>query len=678
MREPTRRAAPRPSRRPLVRTRRGASLMLVVLMAAAMGALVLGAIQLTSTASLLSRAYDREADYKYAADAAVAIGKSRLNHDALALPDTGVVTLLSGGALEGADGRPVPGLLVDVYAGPSQSTTGQFGRFASVVSVARDARGARFVRRLELTQESFARFAYWTNRETMTDGTPILFAGGDQLWGPVWSNDRIQIGTGGATFNDEVGTASTIVNAGAGTFRKGYQERQDPIALPVSRQLDRLAGFAAAGRLRFDAPTNGSETAVRLRLEFLTLDLNADGDSTDGDEGFLRVYEASPSALPNGTTAAQWLRGDYSEYNCGAFYDFRPNATLTNRTAGPVERRFFPVVAHRDNQWMESLLANDVRYYGAAPNRTTFADTIVRKSAAQVMTLPGARCLLGGDPRLVAVERAGRPGYAAADWQKGGDDTTFTASGNYGAWRIWGDTVYTPLRQLTTATGTARWRHLEDVRRLHPLGRQANPSTMGVIHVDGTAGVSGVLRGKVTVHSDANLVILDDLRYATDPSATDPLRQTGRCADVLGLLAERNVVVADNAVNTPSAPPSGTIRNLDDSPQLLLHAVVMAMQSSFYVENWAAGPTNVNGCQTSRTGRGCLTLVGGLIQDRRGAVGTSSGSGYVKRYSYDRCAAVSPPPYFPTTGRFLDNRYQEVDPAGFDVRTFFAQMTPRY
>ena len=102
----------------------------------------------------------------------------------------------------------------------------------------------------------------------------------------------------------------------------------------------------------------------------------------------------------------------------------------------------------------------------------------------------------------------------------------------------------------------------------------------------------------------------------------------------------------------------------------------MAMGQSFGVENYDGGVTNVNDCEGTNNGRGCLYLTGGLIQDRRGAVGTSSGSGFVKRSSYDRCAAVRPPPYFPTTGRFLDNRYNELDPVKFDPAELFRRLTP--
>jgi len=37
---------------------------------------------------------------------------------------------------------------------------------------------------------------------------------------------------------------------------------------------------------------------------------------------------------------------------------------------------------------------------------------------------------------------------------------------------------------------------------------------------------------------------------------------------------------------------------------------------------------------------------------------------------------VNPPPYFPTTGRFQDNRYIELDPAGFNHTAYFRSLTP--
>ena len=138
-------------------------------------------------------------------------------------------------------------------------------------------------------------------------------------------------------------------------------------------------------------------------------------------------------------------------------------------------------------------------------------------------------------------------------------------------------------------------------------------------------------------------MILDDVRYATDPSVT-----AGACPDVLGVIGGSNITVADNAINDPQNV--GSYRNFDDTKDLYIHGVLMALNTSFGVENYSGGPSSANGCEGSTSGRGCLYLSGGPIQESRGAVGLLSGEGYVKRYSYDRCAVVSPPPYFPRRG----------------------------
>ena len=205
--------------------RRGFALLTVIMLTLAMAALAASAVYLAGNAGLLATSTDREREFKYGAEAAMAIGKSRLNTDPLVLPDTGFVTLMSGQQVIGADGQSLPGVTVNLYTGPTGSTSGQFGRFASVVAEARDASGARFVRRLELTQESFARFAYWSNKETNASGGTIYFANHDNLWGPVWSNDVISIASSGAKFHGDVGTAKTISGKNYGTFDKGLHGR---------------------------------------------------------------------------------------------------------------------------------------------------------------------------------------------------------------------------------------------------------------------------------------------------------------------------------------------------------------------------------------------------------------------------------------------------------------------
>lgn len=634
----TPRSSLRVPRRGTPHRRRGFALGLALVFTIAIGALVTTAIILSSNATMMAKAVDRQRDLKYAAEAAVQMVKSRITENAALVPDSGVRQVMAGQTIYAADGRPVPGITVNAWVGPSGSTSGQFGNFVSIVAQAVGPRGAGFVRRLELTDESFAKYAYWSNSESML-GTTIYFQNGDQLWGPVWSNDVIHIGSTGATFHDVVGTAQTISGASYGTFLRGYAQNQPLMTLPSDSTLAPLAGYAAASGYSFTPPTNGDETTVLMRIEFVATDLNGDHDSTDDNEGFFRVYQAN-------TGQQAWLRGDWpggtsvSSYtNCGDWH----------AVPGSTDLKFFPAAVH-PTSWFQQLMENA----GMSDSAATAEQTA---SLSTIMQHPGARCYLGGDPHLVAVARTSTLYPNAADRQKGGDDTTFTPVDAYGSWI-----------QYTATPNAAVSAVRSDARYLFPLYRGFNPSNKGVVYFNGTVGVSGTVRGHVTTYvHGGDLVVLDDLRYADDPSA-------GRCADALGLIGDDDIVVADNAVNTPQYTGSA-YQSLDDTQGLYVQAVLMALNTSFRVQNYSAGPSSAINCQGRWVGRGCLYLTGGVIQQSRGPVGTGTGQGFSKQYSYDRCAADDPPPYFPSTGRFTDNRYFEINPVGFDVAKLFAAIT---
>ncbi len=620
--------------------RRGAALFIVLVFVVAVGVLALTAIVTGGNATLVAKSYARENDLKYAAEAALAIGKSRINFDAAALPDTGFNVLMTNAQLRAADNQVIPGVTVTVYVGPSGSTSGQHGRFASVVAEARDNQGNGFIRRLELTQESFAKYAYWSN----TESNPgiIYFGNGDQLWGPVWSNDVIHIANAGnVIFHDEVGTAETISNEDDATFHRGYRENQPPIQLPPTDSLlSQLGPFATAAGWNFTAPTNGDITTIRTRIEFVAIDLNADGDSTDANEGFFKVYTGNAGQ-------GGWARGIWPGTT--------PAVTAVNMCGDFHFNRFYPASVH-PTSWFETqmdTLGMTAAQATAERNRPLY----------DILNKAGTRCYLGGSPQLAAVGRTAALGYVTNQREIGGLDNTYTPIDQYGSWVDAYPGALTPDALVSAVRSDASY--------LFPLNRIMNPQAKGVIVVNGSVGVSGTLRGRVTIYATGTIAVLDDIRYTSDPS-------TGICADILGLLSAEDIVVADNALLAPPRirwSPSNTYRNMDDTKDLNLHGIMMALSTSFTVQNYDQGPTNVSGCEGFNNYRGCLYLAGGLIQDRRGAVGQLDGHGYTKRYSYDRCAVVTPPPYFPTTGRFTDNRYYELNPVGFNAAALYKAIS---
>ena len=618
--------------------RRGFALGIALIFTLVIGALATTAIILSSNSTLLAKSVEHQRDIKYAAEAALQLEKSRLDLNSSIIPDSGYTQILNNATITSADNVTLKGITVSVWVGPSGAISGQYGNFATIVSQATDTKGVSFVRRLDVVQANFSKYVYWTN----TEGA--LQFNNDQLWGPVFSNDSLHIGSGGVTFHDSVATAKGIAGTTYGTFMKGYLTGQRSISLPSTTKLSKLASYATTAGYNFTAPTTGNETNVLERIEFVATDLDADGDSTGTNEGFFRVYQANA-----GNQA--WLRGDYpgtttaSQYtNCGDWHT----------VSGYTDQKFFPAAVHATSWFRQMVEAGGLTHPAAQAESSATVATIMQHS--------NARCYLGGDPHLVAVSRTAALYPIASTRQKGGDDTTFTPVGAYGSW-----VQYTASPNATVAAKRA------DAKYLFPLSLTYNSKFKGVIYVKGTVGVSGTVRGRVTLYTNTGYtVVFDDVRYADDPSLNT-------CKDVLGLISDYDVVVSDNGLNTPQDVNVGYVghiyHSLDDTQDLYIQAVVMALGSSFRVQNYSTGPTNALLCNSSLVGRGCLYVTGGLIQLTRGAVATTSGTGFLKRYSYDACAASYPPPYFPATGRFTDNRFYEVNPIGFSVATLFKNIS---
>ncbi len=580
---------------PRLASEKGIALFTVLLVSLALSALIIGGALVTTNSTMIRRYSERMSALENAALSGLDEGRSQLNGTPLLYPDSGFVTLESGAAVLDAAGNVIPGLSRTTYAGPSGVSSGQFGVFGSVISTVSDNANILMVRRMEIDQESFAKFAYFTDNEN----AGICFGGTDQIFGPVHSNDDICIwGGSNVRFRDEVRTAGQVNGAANATFDKGYLENVPNIPLPTVAAMNKLQTQAGIGGTSFAGFTTGGAGSARTRIEFVAVDLNGDGDVTDDDEGFFRVYQGAAgqedfvsAVLPAGTKADKSI-------NCGDLQ-------------GPHTGLFADALSHPGTGHSQWASLND----------------------------NSARCHLGGDPVLT---------------------NGFVPSTSRGAWLPWGGAIDPALAAL---------RPLE-APYLHPLSRGLNPNFKGVIFVNGKVAISGTVRGRVTIASPNDIIIADNLRQASDPSV-------GVCDDIVGIFSMGNVTVADNLINAPVAVNSaGTVLKTMRPPapgnnqDEVIHAVVLAL-GQFAVQNHTTGPTNKEKCETTNWGRGCLRLTGGIIQSVRGPVGTSAGTGNLKRYSYNTCALTDPPPYFPTTGHFSRNRFYSMDPVGFDINTWF-------
>jgi hypothetical protein len=155
-----------------------------------------------------------------------------------------------------------------------------------------------------------------------------------------------------------------------------------------------------------------------------------------------------------------------------------------------------------------------------------------------------------------------------------------------------------------------------------------NNGTFNGALVSGKAvSVAGTLDGQLTIGSLTNVWVRDDIEYREDP------REIPTSTDILGLVSKKDVKIQDNV-----------LVNGDRTIQASLFTI-----ESFTAENWTGRPLN-----------GALHVLGSIVQNERGAVGTFSGgtrkSGFSKRYRYDDRLSDPNfrPPFFP----------------GFTARTF--------
>jgi len=611
-----------------LRDRRGIALLTTLLVAFAVSAIALGAAMMTLNARLVSRNSERLAAVDAAAHAGLEEIRSQISGNMAVYPATGYATLESNVAVRDASGNVIPGITRSTYIGPVGNTTGQFGITGAIISHARDAYGNQAVRRLEIYQESFSKFAYFTNIEEDTAGTVLSFLNNDAIWGPVHSNDTIRVASSGATFYNQVSSQRPLISGFSnGTFLMPPKLNQPRIPMPTVADLNKLDSLATVGSSRFTGSTAGATGEARTRIEFLTLDVGG-----GVMEGFFRVYQGTNEDFVTASLPANpYLR---ASVNCG------------DVSGG----RFLAANLHT---------GTTLPPHNHSTNSTTNKDLSLSQASS--------RCYLGGDSILTSTALGTSAGAA---WLTSGHS-------DGGSW------VQAPAGINAAINAVPALATRPDRNYLFPLSRTRNVNFKGVIYVSGKVLLSGVLHGRVTIAASHNIIFGDDLTYYENPATRDCT-----VGDIAGYFSGQSLIVANNTINAPQTlstnmSVSGTststtgVRTYDDTQAETIHGFFLTLRTfgaeNYNVGNMAAQPCTIGG--TSTVGRGCLNTYGGIIQGWRGAVITTSGgmgTGYSKRYQYDACGATDPPPYYPTTGVFVRNRFYEMDPVRFNVAAWYA------
>lgn len=146
----------------------------------------------------------------------------------------------------------------------------------------------------------------------------------------------------------------------------------------------------------------------------------------------------------------------------------------------------------------------------------------------------------------------------------------------------------------------------------------ANNSSTGNVYIGGT------IKGRMTIAAERDFLITNHVRYALDP------RTNTASSDALGLVAKDDIRITTNAP-----------RNLSINAAILATGQAsVSDDGQFMVDNYNSGSP-----------KGDLNVLGSIVQQVRGAVGTfnSSGTatGYSKNYTYDTRFRSAAPPYYP-------------------------------
>ncbi len=190
--------------------------------------------------------------------------------------------------------------------------------------------------------------------------------------------------------------------------------------------------------------------------------------------------------------------------------------------------------------------------------------------------------------------------------------------------------------------------------------------TVDVIYVDGECEVYGVMQGRLTVYSERNMWLMDNVRYAGSDERTGDFNEE-YMRHMLALVSQKNIIIKDTYWNGREDGFTQFSPYRADRHSIVINGSLIALDESFTFEHqndrWEPyqGPTPDE--------RGIIHFKGSLAQKRRGYVHRSNhiGTGYGKRYRYDERLKNAAPPgfeagdYFEITG-YYRNVHLSVGP----------------
>jgi hypothetical protein len=486
----------------------------------------------------------------------------------------------------------------------------------------------------------------------------------------------------------------------------------------------------SGGRYISGDATNASTARRGTRVRFRAVDVDNDG-TYDPEEGFIQVFDLAAgidtSALRADLTTASSETSRPTDCNgtnsqTGGSTGTCRSTTILNQCGLMVtisgRKEFFPVARFRE-AWVQTrvrlstapiISAADVAIMGSSLGSPDETDTTAVKKILSY-GVGYSRCFPAGSPYLMLTERYhtaaacaavdsttgdyypyawGGPG-ACTSQRYGGQDTTFTVNvrrcyirgtsgqcyddgSNYGlqrlgSWRAFGGT--------STASPPASVLQAVETPYLWPLSTTYNAASRGVIYASGVTPifVSDTVRGFVTLYAHGRIVLVDDLVYDKDPTASD-----AKCRNMLGIIADTSIKIANSPINFPRRDPAATATyRFLGTPNYNLHGFALALSTTTSTSSSASirahgtvavedSSSNAVGgltCNGVSTSGGCWFHTGGAIMKVYHQSTGAAGTGLLRSLTVDPCAAMENnrrPPFFPLTGRFLDYKAYELDP----------------